>query len=266
MDKPYIYLIKDKKEKIIYVGQHNGKNKYYFSGSKILKNYQKKYGTQFIRDNFIKEIIEYCDLNILNEREIFWIKYYNTYLDGFNLTEGGDTLANCVVKGKSFPQKNKKLKGFKRSQETKILMKKSKIGYKPDLKCHEKRTEMLIKAVLQYDLEGNFIREWPSAKDAWRNGIVTTYGEISACCLNKVRTACGYIWRFKEKDNIELKITPEKRKIYKPNTKRIKNQSIEINNKIYPSITAAAKDLGYTFGKLHWDIKNNKIDFKWINK
>lgn len=44
-----------------------------------------KYGQQ----NFIYEIIEECPQTQLNEREKFWIKYYNSYKDGYNRTCGG---------------------------------------------------------------------------------------------------------------------------------------------------------------------------------
>ena len=35
------------------------------------------------------EITEYCDDNELDDREIYWISYYNTYKAGFNANEGG---------------------------------------------------------------------------------------------------------------------------------------------------------------------------------
>lgn len=45
-----------------------------------------KYGT----DNFSVEQIEECDPTILDEREIYWIAYYDTYRNGYNCTEGGE--------------------------------------------------------------------------------------------------------------------------------------------------------------------------------
>ena len=38
----------------------------------------------------VVEIIEYCDLNILKEREIYWIKQFGSFVKGFNNTNGGD--------------------------------------------------------------------------------------------------------------------------------------------------------------------------------
>lgn len=45
-----------------------------------------KYGI----DNFLFEIIEECSEEKLDEKEIEWIKYYNSYYDGYNLTIGGN--------------------------------------------------------------------------------------------------------------------------------------------------------------------------------
>lgn len=52
------------------------------------------------------------------------------------------------------------------------------------------------KAVIQYDKSGNFVSEWPSAREAERQtGFSCRH--ISKCCLGKRRSAYGYIWRFK---------------------------------------------------------------------
>lgn len=44
-----------------------------------------KYGI----DNFTFEIVEECTQQELNEKEIYWIQYYNSYLKGYNETSGG---------------------------------------------------------------------------------------------------------------------------------------------------------------------------------
>lgn len=47
----------------------------------------RKYGI----DNFEFEILEECNIESLNEKEIYWINFYNTFFDGYNQTLGGDT-------------------------------------------------------------------------------------------------------------------------------------------------------------------------------
>ena len=50
------------------------------------------------------------------------------------------------------------------------------------------------KPILQYDLDGNFVREWPSATDVGRE----VKGRICQCLKGKYKTACGFIWKYKE--------------------------------------------------------------------
>lgn len=57
----------------------------------------------------------------------------------------------------------------------------------------------LAKPVLQFTLDGKFIAEYPSAREAERQtGIYV--GNISACCKNKYghKSAGGSVWKFKE--------------------------------------------------------------------
>lgn len=51
------------------------------------------------------------------------------------------------------------------------------------------------KPVLQYDINNNLIKEWPSITDAEQT--LEIY-KISECCSFKRRSAGGFIWRYKE--------------------------------------------------------------------
>lgn len=54
------------------------------------------------------------------------------------------------------------------------------------------------KKILQYDKQGNFIKEWKSAKEV--EDILNIKSEnISSVCLKKksYHTAGGFVWRFK---------------------------------------------------------------------
>lgn len=53
------------------------------------------------------------------------------------------------------------------------------------------------KKIIQYDLHGNFIREWESEQEASRR-TKTNQGNISNCCKKLINKANGYIWRYKE--------------------------------------------------------------------
>jgi group I intron endonuclease len=54
--------------------------------NKILYLAFNKYGIE----NFNFEVLEECDRSLLQKREIYWIEYYNTFKNGYNMTPGGD--------------------------------------------------------------------------------------------------------------------------------------------------------------------------------
>lgn len=53
------------------------------------------------------------------------------------------------------------------------------------------------KAVLQFDLIGNFIREFESTHQAKIILKLNSYAGISICCNNKQKTAYGFKWKWK---------------------------------------------------------------------
>ena len=62
------------------------------------------------------------------------------------------------------------------------------------LNSTQKMSNKNKKSVLQFDLEGNFIAEYDSAKEAAKSCGLTN---ISACCIGKYKTAGGFLWRYK---------------------------------------------------------------------
>ena len=51
------------------------------------------------------------------------------------------------------------------------------------------------KKVLQYTLDGEFVREWESTAECERNGY--NHGAVSDCCRGKRKTHKDFIWRYK---------------------------------------------------------------------
>lgn len=52
----------------------------------------------------------------------------------------------------------------------------------------------LSKKVLQFTLDGEFIREWESTMECGRNGYNFSY--IAACCRGEYKQAYGYKWEY----------------------------------------------------------------------
>lgn len=58
--------------------------------------------------------------------------------------------------------------------------------------------EKKSKSVLQFDKEGNFIREWSSII-AVKNELGIDQSAITQCCKNKRKSAGKFVWRYKER-------------------------------------------------------------------
>ena len=56
------------------------------------------------------------------------------------------------------------------------------------------------KGVLQYDIFGNFIKEWSSIKEAGET-LHISCGNISNCCRGKYKQTKNYIWKYKKLEN-----------------------------------------------------------------
>lgn len=92
----YIYKITNTLNDKVYIGQtiktvqkrftqhKNNSNKEYFSQIVLYKAFN-KYGIE----NFICEEIEEVPNEKLDEREKYWIEYYDSYFNGYNSTLGG---------------------------------------------------------------------------------------------------------------------------------------------------------------------------------
>lgn len=152
-----IYKVTNQLNNKVYIGQSEDIYKRWEAHK--VRAYNEKYQYKFYEavrkyglENFVFTIIELCDFERLDEREQYWIKYYDSYNNGYNSTEGGDTLWKEAI------QKTQKI-------------------------------------VLQYDLDGNFIKQFPSAHEAERQtGIQFTL--ICKVCRGEREQTGGYIWRY----------------------------------------------------------------------
>lgn len=53
-------------------------------------------------------------------------------------------------------------------------------------------------AISQYDSEGNFIKDWESARQVYRQ-LKIQYKNICKCCKGERKKAGGFIWKYKNK-------------------------------------------------------------------
>ncbi|MEO6303076.1 MAG: GIY-YIG nuclease family protein [Bacteroidia bacterium] len=164
-----IYKLCNKINSKIYIGQtsrtlnirlveHKNRLKYYKEKGKTnskLYNALSKYGFE----NFEVEIIDKAStIDLLNEREKFWISFYNSELQGYNSTDGG---LNGTISIETRKKISETLKGHGCSEETRKKIGLKSLGRKiPRSKeWVEKRTKPRIKKNCKHCLSNFFVRE-----------------------------------------------------------------------------------------------------------
>lgn len=163
----------------------------------------RKYGIE----NFSFEILEYCSEEQLNEREQYWIKQYNTNIYttngyGYNMTIGGEPGASELYYDRELILKL--WNEGKTHKEILELIKCSRVTLTyildelqiPATTRRQRSNAYKAIAVQQYDLNNQLIQEFNSISEASKVTNIPT-GNISKNCKGKLKTAGGYIWKYK---------------------------------------------------------------------
>ena len=130
--------------------------------NKKLQNAWNFYG----ENSFIFYVIEECSIEDINQREIYWIDFYDTLNSGYNLCFGGDGI-----------------RGYKHTPEE--IQKMIKVQNP--------------KSVYQLTIEHCVVNEFPSASTASKRTGFSRRGIEAACNrVNKQKTIGGYIWVWKD--------------------------------------------------------------------
>lgn len=168
---------------------------------------------------FLFEILEKCNVNQLAKREGYWCNLLNVFDRKF-----GYNKAVIDLQGTHIVSEETKLKllyvhiGRKASDETRrkqSLAKKGKVAHPNTITTllkfkksglqneeHEKKfREARKRIVLQFDLEGNFIKEYPSIAEADKELPGRNWANIVACCNGRQRTCKDFKWQYKTQDN-----------------------------------------------------------------
>lgn len=251
-----------------------------------LQNAWNKYG----ENNFTFKVIEECEQSELDDKEIYWISEYCSYKDfenskGYNMTIGGGGTRK-IHKVSQYDLEGHFIKewdnGLIASQITGINAGSiygsciHRLSYADNyiwLYSDEITDSLLIKRlqrikctkVLQYDKEGNFIKEWDSL-----NQIVNELGYNPVQCVNHTTYSChGYIFKYK---NDPLIITKEYCTKVKNINKNIRNKPFfQVNSKgeiikRYNSLREAVTD-GWNERMVNEccrELRNNYKGYIWI--
>ena len=164
----------------------------------------------FGRDSFVVSILEECEIDVLRDREQYYMDKLNPVENGYN--QSSNAYSNNVPHpkygkdnhfyGHHHTEENKRKSsermknhiGWKHTQETKQKMSKSASGSK----------NANATSVLQYDLEMNFIREWDCVADIGKYYGWASHTHVTNCCkrnigrTEKLYTGKGFVWMYKD--------------------------------------------------------------------
>lgn len=164
----------------------------------------RKYGIE----HFKIELIEETDNP--EEREIFWIEQKRSFKNGYNATMGGD--------GKKYLDYDLIISTYSEIKSVKDTA--SKLGISPDsvsnilhfnnipvISSYEVIQKKYGKITNMYDLEGNFLKSFPSTNEAAaymvKNNLTgckktTIKQHITEVCTGRRKTAAKYKWKYAE--------------------------------------------------------------------
>lgn len=221
----YIYKVTNKINGKIYIGQTNNfekRKREHLTDKRTNHQAFKRALNKYGEDGFDWKIIDKClTKNEINLKEKYYIKFYNSKVpNGYNIADGGEGGSNWNLRpivmldlngnfikhydyivqcenemnlnhstiSACCKNKEKRYKNYLFMYEE-DYMKKGPIQY---IKPKPSRSRQ----VLQYDLQGNFIKEYISATNASKE-LNITRSAITYCALGKYHTAGGYIWKYK---------------------------------------------------------------------
>lgn len=178
-------------------------------------------------EKFTIECIEECDDDIINERERYWIATLDTVKNGYNIMYGGegnqsignddeDIMLTCWNQGMTIKE-IESTTTYNHKLISRVLRKygitRQDILDRQQIKIRPK----LCKCVYAYDLDGNYVAEYESLRDASKQlGIHhTSIGHI-ASCNHGMKSSNGLMFRYYKTDKIEpyVAIIPKRVVVY----------------------------------------------------
>lgn len=155
--------------------------------------------------NFTFEVIDECSIEELDEKEIFYIDFYDTFYtnNGYNMTRGGDgglkkdytEVCELWNAGYAIGDIAKKINGTRNT--VKHILKACQTDYSEE-EARVRGKKKKSYSINQYELDGTFIKTWDSSKQIERELHIDHSGIID-CCNWVRRTAGGYKWKYAER-------------------------------------------------------------------
>ena len=207
MKKIYIYSLKDPEtDEVRYIGKTTNINKRlraHITRSKTNTYHSARWIKSLINKGLKPniELVEECTESNWVEREKFWISYYRERFDLTNILDGGEGGFKTDRYGSKWSNEQRE---NNRSARLGVSVNHTNEGNNKRAAGIRKYYNLNKKAILQYSLDGNFIKEWESAVEAGKE-LNVSGSNINRSCKNHKLTTLGFQWRYKShkiEDNI----------------------------------------------------------------
>ena len=136
-----------------------------------------------------------------------------------------------------------------------------KLSYSITQAYKDGRMQKTIKTIYQYDLKGNYIREYASLGEA-SNALNISISNLSCATNGKCNIAGGYVWRFYKVDKLDVWFN----RMGKPLTKepyKLKNIKIVlINNNeylVFKNAKEVSNIIGCSISQVYNSIRRNSL-------
>ena len=180
------------------------------------------------KDKFSIELIDTAiTKEELNEKEIYWIEYYDAVNNGYNIKDRNNNYVKRYLKEHSEKSKSK---------------------------------------ICKFTLEGKYIKSYNSIIEASKSENIRS-GDISASCTQRQYYAKGYIWVYEEDRNNTLLINSKvNRKGICNSFKKKSGKEIEKekNFSMYYKLKKFNQDQEIELFKLYYSVKYNQIQLAKI--
>jgi len=195
MEQYYVYThLNPQTKEVFYVGIGKGNRAWnqWAGRNKFWENYVNKYGFE------VEIVAENITRNQAGKIEIELIAHL-----GRRQMEEGGTLVNRSLGGDGGSGGYTHTEEWKRQHSERQLGKKKKPlsqeAKEKISKALKGREATWGKPVLQFDKQGNFIKEWPSAKTAKKETGAKNIFEVASGYKNQLyKSSGGFIWKYKE--------------------------------------------------------------------
>lgn len=262
-----IYKIENLINHKVYIGQsiqlsarwRNHKNNVYNSSLATyeypLYRAMRKYGI----NNFEFSIIEECSEEDLDERECYWIKQYDSFgPKGYNQTPGGAgkprVLSSEVIRLFNDGWNIQTLCEYYEVKPITITNILHPLGLGYLTQDEKNQLQPTCHAIEQYDLNGNYMHTYYSARNAAR-AVSSTREAIQSACF-KYSITKNFVWKFQDDNNsietiLQIQAERSKEKAESVRAAVLKRCSKEVNQytlegkyiTTFPSASEAARIL-----------------------